>query len=114
MVEYVCDSCNTTYPIDASRYKCDCGQALALKKTAISFPLDKITERGNTLWRYREAIPITDDASIISFGEGMTPLVSSEHSLYDHRLKLDFIFPTGSYKDRGASVLLSRVVLFFG
>ena len=29
--------------------------------------------------------------------------------LLGHRLKLDFVCPTGSYKDRGAALLLSKV-----
>ncbi len=46
---------------------------------------------------------------MISLGEGMTPLISFDHPTHDHRLKLDFVCPTGSYKDRGAAILLSKV-----
>ena len=112
MIEYICNRCNLIHPIDATRYKCDCGSPLNLKKTATSFPTKAIEKRGNTLWRYHEALPVSTtfaDASIISLGEGMTPLISFDDSPHDHCFKLDFIFPTGSYKDRGASVLLSKV-----
>ncbi|MCZ6677284.1 MAG: threonine synthase [Candidatus Poribacteria bacterium] len=109
MIKYICNQCSTTYPIDAIRYRCDCGQPLELQKSEIGFPIDQIARRSNTLWRYREALPITDEALIISLGEGMTPLVPFEHPTHDHRLKLDFVFPTGSYKDRGAAILLSKV-----
>ena len=42
-------------------------------------------------------------------GEGFTPL--EEIELDGHRvlLKIDYLFPTGSYKDRGATVLISKV-----
>ena len=40
----------------------------------------------------------------------MTPLLPFENAGCEHYLKLDFITPTGSYKDRGASVLLSKLV----
>ena len=109
MIEYICDQCNTTYRIEGLRYKCDCGQPLQLKKTEGVFSTDRISGEDNTLWRYRGALPIADDASIISLGEGITPLISSDHPTHDHRLKLDFVCPTGSYKDRGAAVLLSKV-----
>jgi threonine synthase len=63
----------------------------------------------NTIWRYRGAIPIDRDDAIVSLGEGMTP-VSEEVIADDHVfLKLEYLAPTGSYKDRGASVLLSRL-----
>ena len=109
MIEYICAQCNTTYRINTLRYKCDCGYPLSLKRTESRFSVDRISMQDSTLWRYRGALPIADDASIISLGEGMTPLVSFDSSTHDHRLKLDFICPTGSYKDRGAAVLLSKV-----
>lgn len=110
MTEYYCNTCKSTHPVDASRYNCDCGGVLNLKKEAHRFPLDEISERSSTIWRYREAIPVDDDSSIVSLGEGMTPLVPYDDPGGGHYLKLDFIAPTGSYKDRGASVLLSKLV----
>jgi len=73
------------------------------------FPLDKIGKRKATMWRYREAIPIENDCNIISLGEGFTPMVGID--LIDNQIlfKQDQLFPTGSYKDRGASVLLSKI-----
>ena len=102
MIEYICDQCNTTYRIDALRYKCDCGQPLQLKGGEIGFSIDRVVKEDSTLWRYRQALPIADEGAIISLGEGMTPLVSFDNPTYDHRLKLDFVCPTGSYKDRGS------------
>ena len=109
MTEYSCRACNRTYPIDTLRYRCDCGGVLNLKKAENPFPLDEISGRSSTLWRYREAIPVDDDALAVSLGEGMTPLVPFDDAASEHYLKLDFISPTGSYKDRGASVLISKL-----
>ncbi len=109
MTEYCCHACNRTYSIDTLRYKCDCGGVLNLKKEGNAFPLDEISGRSSTLWRYREAIPVSNDSSIVSLGEGMTPLLPFHDIESKHYLKLDFISPTGSYKDRGASVLISKL-----
>ena len=109
MTEYICHACNTTYPISTIRYKCNCGGTLNLKKEEPSFPLNEISSWSSTLWRYREAIPVDDDSSIVSLGEGMTPLLPFHDTESKHYLKLDFISPTGSYKDRGASVLISKL-----
>ena len=63
-----------------------------------------------SLWRYREALPIPDDADIVTLGEGMTPLIPLNASAdAEHYVKLDYLCPTGSYKDRGASVLLTHL-----
>ena len=109
MTEYRCYVCNTTYPINTLRYKCDCDGVLNLKKGENPYPLDEIPGRRSTLWSYREAIPVDHDASIVSLGEGMTPIVPFDDGACEHYLKLDFISPTGSYKDRGASVLISKL-----
>jgi len=61
------------------------------------------------LWRYREAIPIDHDTSIVSMQEGFTPLERMEIAGREVLLKIDYLFPTGSYKDRGATVLISKM-----
>jgi len=61
------------------------------------------------MWRYREALPIAQDQNIISFAEGFTPLIPVDLGGKPVWIKQDHLFPTGSYKDRGASVLISKV-----
>jgi threonine synthase len=73
-----------------------------------SFPIDQIRARPATMWRYREALPIPDEHSIVTLGEGMTPLVEATLNGSRVLLKLDNRFPSGSYKDRGAAVLISH------
>jgi threonine synthase len=62
------------------------------------------------MWRYREAIPIADDAHIVTLDEGFTPLIKIDLQGVPVWVKQDQLFSTGSYKDRGASVLISKVV----
>jgi threonine synthase len=42
-------------------------------------------------------------------GEGFTPLEPMEWNGHQILLKIDYLFPTGSYKDRGATVLISKL-----
>jgi hypothetical protein len=61
-----------------------------------------LASRRPVLWRYAEALPITENPDI-SLGEGMTPLVTvPEHP--GVLPKVDYLMPTGSFKDRGAVV----------
>lgn len=73
------------------------------------FPKDKIIQRNPTLWRYREALPVIDDKNIVSFEEGFTPLLPVEFNDRTVLIKQEHLFHTGSFKDRGASVLISKV-----
>ena len=64
--------------------------------------------------RYREFLPVSDTTPIVSLGEGGTPLISSPHlstivgrgcEVY---LKYEGLNPTGSFKDRGMTVAVSK------
>jgi threonine synthase len=59
-----------------------------------------------SLWRYHRSLPVTV-ADPISLGEGLTPLVERRIDGIEALCKLEWVMPTGSFKDRGASVMLS-------
>ena len=105
-MQYQCDKCNRTYQISPLRYKCDCGSPLNLVASSRIYPNPQVPG-AMSLWRYREALPIKAETEIVTLGEGMTPLVPLDVNAPDHFVKLDYLCPTGSYKDRGASVLLT-------
>src|SRR5438132_2956204 len=68
--------------------------------------------RDRTIWRWFDFFPIENRSSIVSLGEGWTPLIHSkrlgEHlGLSRFYLKNDAVLPTGSLKDRSNSVGLS-------
>ena len=120
-MRYICSRCDATYSISPLRYQCDCGSPLMLEtwrgtndwankgRTGTGFP--RTTTQGPlSLWRYREALPIPEDTDIVTLGEGMTPLIPLNAAADSgHYVKLDYLCPTGSYKDRGASVLLTHL-----
>lgn len=62
-----------------------------------------------SVWRYREALPINRIDNIISLGEGFTPLVETEIKGVPVLLKLEFVSVTGSFKDRGSTVMVSKL-----
>jgi threonine synthase len=108
MEKFYCSHCGQVYPVQPTRWRCECGSFLDLQFKPI-FDIKKILKREVTLWRYREALPIALEESILSMGEGFTPLESMEWNGHRVLLKIDYLFPTGSYKDRGAAVLISKV-----
>ena len=79
------------------------------------FTPDALTGRTATLWRYAEALPVRDPACRVSLGEGFTPLLESPamaRSLDVGRLwiKDEGQNPTGSFKDRGLCMAVSRAL----
>jgi threonine synthase len=100
-----CAACDRDYPLGAPAWRCDgCGGVLDLAGFApVVPPLSVLGQRRPTLWRYAEALPI-DEPADISLGEGMTPLVTAPGDPAV-MLKVDYLMPSGSFKDRGAVLL---------
>jgi threonine synthase len=72
----------------------------------------QIATRESTLWRYRELLPLDDDKSLTTLGEGMTPLLpcprlAAALGLKNLTIKDESLLPTGSFKSRGMSVAVS-------
>lgn len=66
--------------------------------------------------KYRDRLPIADDARIISLGEGNTPLIRLNNipkilgKNVDIYVKYEGLNPTGSFKDRGMTVAVTKAV----
>lgn len=101
-----CSRCGTAYEDSASRWRCDCGGVLDLEFMP-SFRPDLLCGRSHDLWQYREALPVGDD--IVTLGEPTTPLVPVQFGAGTLLVKQEQLFPTGSYKDRGAAILMTHL-----
>jgi threonine synthase len=101
-----CLSCKRTYPYDTYQWRCECGGVFELEGTP-GFAQDEIETGDFCLWRYRATLPVKYEQGIVSLGEGFTPLVETQ--VYGTRIhcKLEFLAPTGSFKDRGTAVLVN-------
>jgi threonine synthase len=68
--------------------------------------------RNQSIWRWFDFFPVANRSSIVSLGEGGTPLIPAERlggklGLSNLYLKNDTVLPTGSLKDRSNSVGIS-------
>ncbi|MFD4832301.1 pyridoxal-phosphate dependent enzyme [Streptomyces uncialis] len=97
-----------TYPLDALRWRGDDGGPLTVSPLPGLAPGD-IDGSVRSLWRYRAALPLPGGHPPVSLGEGMTPLVEGEWAGARVRFKLEWFNPTGSFKDRGSSVMVSAL-----
>ena len=107
MNRLVCAACGATFALEALRWKCDCGGLLDVQFNAELHP-GALLHRKPTMWRYREALPVGSDEHIVSLDEGFTPLIETQVAGRPVWLKQEQLFPTGSYKDRGAALLISK------
>ena len=94
-----------TYPLATPRW-CGDGREPLLITPLPGLTRDMIDGSVRSLWRYAAALPLPV-ARPITMREGMTPLIPLSLHGADVLVKCDWMNPTGSFKDRGASVMLS-------
>ena len=109
-----CSRCQKRFEAGQILNLCDCGSPLLVRYhlKAHLMPRSAMGSRVPSLWRYREVLPVQDEASIVSLGEGFTPLLHARRlgerlGLPNLYLKDEGVNPTGSFKARGQAVAIS-------
>ena len=115
-----CINCNEKYDIDKIIYFCKkCGDLLEIKYdyNKISEDLSKSDWQNVPLsvWRYKDFMPVKDFSKIVSLQEGGTGFHQSKNLRKIIGIKQLFIKnegenPTGSFKDRGMTVGVTKAV----
>ena len=110
-----CAACGKTREAGRVHNLCECGGPLLVR-----YHLDAIRKQWNrdslagapdSMWRYAPVLPASE-TSIVSLGEGMTPLVhasrlGSKLGANQLLIKDEGVNPTGSFKARGLSCAIS-------
>lgn len=105
-MEFICSKCGRRVPAATRDPKCVCGGLWDLDFQPPAFTEDGIDRDEWSLFRYRKFMALEDDSwRSITLGEGMTPIIKYGE---DVLLKMDYLMPTLSYKDRGAAVLVAH------
>lgn len=103
-------NCDREYVPTPHLIRCDCGSALWVKSEKSFSKSDLITD-DFTMWRYSKAYPLDKESIKISFNETLTPLASAKIGNIDILAKMDSLMPTGSFKDRGAAMVINYLNL---
>ncbi len=114
-----CSRCGAQHDAGRLQGTCECGAPL-LARYDLSHAAElagpgEIAGRPPSLWRYHELLPVMRPESVVSFGEGMTPLtqmprLGREIGLPGLLMKDEGVLPTATFKARGAAVGVSRAV----
>lgn len=112
-----CPKCNKEYSVDKVNQLCECGSPLLVDydmgKLKKNFTKDRLLKRAPDLWRYHELLPVKNEESIVTLGEGFTPIVhlkrvGKDMDIDNLYMKDEGMIPSGSFKSRGAAVGVSR------
>jgi threonine synthase len=104
-VEYIDPSNGECYPVDEPMWQSPTGGYLNLTPGS-GLKRGDIDTSCRSVWRYAKAIRVPA-ADAVTLGEGWTPMVPMRWDGIEVRAKLEFMMPTGSFKDRGMTVMIS-------
>ncbi len=114
-----CSLCPLRYEAGSIHNLCRCGGALLvrydLNSVRQTWNRESLLDAAPTLWRYLPVLPVRSRESIVSLGEGMTPILRTKRlgaSLGAEQLwvKDEGLNPTGSFKARGLSAAISMAL----
>jgi threonine synthase len=95
---------------------CECGGPLLVRydlaKARAAWSREQVASGPSNMWRYAPVLPVARPESIVSLGEGMTPLVRTARlgarlGARDLWVKDEGVNPTGSFKARGLACAIS-------
>jgi threonine synthase len=112
-----CSRCESTYEAGRIHHLCTvCGGPLLVRydldRARRDLRRESIAAGPHSMWRYAPLLPVSSAESIVTLGEGMTPLLAAPRlgerlgarNLY---VKDEGLNPTGSFKARGLSCAVS-------
>ena len=114
-----CSVCSTKYEAGKAWNLCTCGGPLLVRydieRLRSDWSRDSFDVEPATMWRYAPALPVMHQSSIISLGEGMTPVLKANRTgdrigSSGLLIKDEGLNPTGSFKARGLSCAISMCV----
>jgi len=108
LFEIYCIRCGRSRQKEAD-WRCVCGGPFESKQEE-RFKKRLIDGEERSIWRYRKYLPEVPKMNLTSLGEGGTPLLQLGREEPNVLVKVEYVNPTGSFKDRGSTVLISYAI----
>ncbi len=102
-----CSQCGRDYPAGGLPYLCPVCGGLFEVCEPLDLDFSRIDRSQPGIWKYRHTFGLPELAPAVSLGEGNTPLVWVDVDDRKIAFKCEFLNPSGSFKDRGSSVIVS-------
>lgn len=104
----ICHDCGGATEFNPADWRCACGGAW---EPASYLPFDegKINPRDYTIWRYGAFMGLDVSAPSRHMGVGWTPIVPLTLLGRQVHIKLEYLMPTGSFKDRGVNAMINQL-----
>ncbi|NOH03367.1 MAG: pyridoxal-phosphate dependent enzyme [Chloroflexi bacterium] len=99
----VCSECGKKEPLSPQHWRCDCGGVFELLQPSLFV----VNSSDPSLWRYYRMFGVDFETPYVTMGNVCTPLLPIQVNDRKVNFKLEYISPTGSFKDRGTAVMIN-------
>ena len=103
-----CPDCGTETEFTLESWRCECSGAWEPLFPA-AFDTAKVRTADYSIWRYGDLLPLDVHQPSQVMGVGWTPLVPVSVGGRGIYLKLEFLSPSGSFKDRGVNAMVNQL-----
>jgi threonine synthase len=103
-----CPNCQKTQILSPDDWRCQCGEAWEPIPQK-DFNVRLINPEFDGLWRYGRLFGLDFDTPEVTLGAGWTPLLPAKYLDRNISLKVEYLAPTGSFKDRGTEVEINTL-----
>lgn len=104
-----CFDCGREAEYQLEEWRCPCGGAWEPALTP-TFNPGLIEPKDYSIWRYGEYLGLDIQVPLVWMGVGWTPLVPIQVKNKEVHLKLEYLSPSGSFKDRGVNAMVNQLV----
>ncbi len=107
----LCKKCGNEFSSNSKIWRCSsCGGLIDIVIDIKSVKIDNYYNKTDSILKYRFLLPVDEDRNIVTFNEYFTPINTiNDNNFGEIYLKSDYLFTTGSFKDRGALTLISKI-----
>ena len=105
-----CNHCGNITRYTSTDWRCSCGGAWEPADIP-EFNFTKVSKKDYSLWRYGALLGLDIEKPSKPMGVGWTPLIASQIDNQPVYLKLEYLSPSGSFKDRGVSTMFEQLYL---
>ena len=104
-----CQDCGCEKEFNLNDWRCACGGAWEPVRLR-DFIQSDIQFDDYSIWRYGRMLGLDLEKPLVRMGVGWTPLVTTKLFQRKVFLKLEFLSPSGSFKDRGVNTMVNQLV----
>ena len=104
-----CNDCGKETEFILTEWRCDCGGAWEPADLP-AFDPALLDSEDHSIWRYGRLMGLDINKPSSQMGVGGTPLVPVDLFNQNVHLKLEYLSPSGSFKDRGVNAMVNQLV----